>query len=265
MTTTWLNSNYKFRRPITIDPVSGIIPADYPVAIDFARSNYDMGKIRSDYADIFAAYWDGEDWTVLPTNIVVKDETNFLVKFAIPISITAISREQFYIYYGNIALTSAETIPPLGNPVWPISESPNGSDISYTRPNEHWTNGLSSITGAMATITVDAAQIQVRGRKQPSGAIAEIKIDNSPWQEVSFYASTVQDVVIFISDELTVSDDATPSALHRVQIRVSGRRAAMAVGNDIQIVGFDWRKYLSVDTSVEEVDPSINWTSYLVG
>lgn len=263
--TNWWNTSYLFRRAITVDPISGTIPADHPIGFTLAKNiTIDLRKMRNDYADVVVAYWSGTEWFNLPTNVTAVDE-NVEIRFLPELDIDTVLVDSFFVYYGNATLLDAPAVNHFVDTDWPLSVAHDGVGLSYTRPNEHWINGVSTTDGAVASFMAEASQIRWRSTTDVQSAIAEVRIDNGIWIEVNLYTpDSIVNVPIQTFTDLVPSNDASPVTTHLVQVRLTGRADARSVGRKVTIDGFDWVKYMAVVPQIEDVKV-IPWTSLIVG
>jgi len=102
---TWWNTDWQYKREITIQENSGNNLTDYQVKIVLNSSNFDFSKANSDGSDI--RFVDSDDTTPLSYWIEKWDSVNqeAIVWVKVP-SIPANSTKTIYMYYGNPSATS---------------------------------------------------------------------------------------------------------------------------------------------------------------
>ena len=102
---TWWNTDWQYKREITIQENSGNNLTDYQVKIVLNSSNFDFSKANSDGSDI--RFVDSDDTTPLSYWIEKWDSVNqeAIVWVKVP-SIPANSTKTIYMYYGNPSASS---------------------------------------------------------------------------------------------------------------------------------------------------------------
>ena len=102
---TWWNTDWQYKREITIQENSGNNLTDYQIKIVLNSSNFDFSKANSDGSDI--RFVDSDDTTPLSYWIEKWDSVNqeAIVWVKVP-SIPANSTKTIYMYYGNPSATS---------------------------------------------------------------------------------------------------------------------------------------------------------------
>ncbi len=100
----WWNTNYGFRRQITIvNNVASMLDVGYSVCVTInTASLVSASKMLSDGNDLRVVYWSGSNWIELDREVIDMNSTSTQVWFKTQATIEANgSDSNYYIYYGN--------------------------------------------------------------------------------------------------------------------------------------------------------------------
>ena len=144
---TWWNTDWHYRREITIQENSGNNLTDYQIKIVLNSSNFDFSKANSDGSDI--RFVDSDDTTPLSYWIEKWDSVNqeAIVWVKVP-NIPASGTTTIYMYYGNPSATSESN----GDATFEIFDHFEGTSLNTSKWNSYLDSG-SSITVSDSIIT----------------------------------------------------------------------------------------------------------------
>ena len=100
----WWNTNYSYRRQITIaNNAPLILGVGYSVYVIInTASLVSAGKMLSDGNDLRVAYWSGSSWIELDRDVIGMNDSSTQVWFKTQVTIEVNgSDSDYYIYYGN--------------------------------------------------------------------------------------------------------------------------------------------------------------------
>lgn len=218
---------------------------------------------------------------------VTHDENGIHVTFQIqaPMEPHEILENKYRIYYGNPTLKNQlSRLSPIlmSGTLFPNSDLymtdtinpwPEGVDydntgvgggygrISYTRPGEHWKDGVSSTPLARASLLIYATAFRVVSAVGPDKAIMEVQVDNGEWQEVDLFRPEEEaEEFASVYEEF----DLSPNWIHEIRVRVLGRANTSATGDEVNIKGIEYVKPVQATDDGEEVNED-SWSSYVGG
>ena len=175
----WWNTAYLNRKEIVVTSASSAQSgALVQLDIDVAQL-VTNGVVRSDYEDIELVSVSSDatpSYTVLG-----RDVTSSVISFEVDQDIG--TGNKYYIYYDNPLLTSAPTRPTYTLNLYPLSVAYNGTGVSYTRPQEHWIDGVSTTRNARASFKFYGTNLSIVFESGPQGGLATIQVDSG--QEVT--------------------------------------------------------------------------------
>lgn len=259
----WWDDTFPYRRPITIAAPPTGIEEGHPVRVILTSNLVTKGKVQDDLSDIQVAQitsYAPERWRVLsrkvestPSGIVVTFNTKAAI---LP---DQVSEREYFIHYGCKLSASLPYTRTYVEEPYPIVVNYDDSGISYTRPDNHWKDGVSGISQAKATFVFYGDQVRLYSDKGPNYGIAEIQLDDEDWTMVDLYTSaeTPSQVVLQRTD--------LDNTKHVLRIRVSGEKNSSSTLNTINIQELRYRKYVIVTDSPEEMDGRLMWTSVFGG
>lgn len=253
---SWWNSNYKYRRKISISSEGETIPAGSPVSIGIkGASLIGLGKARSDLADIVPMYNSGTD--VSPTWIVLNRLLSYdavadvvSITFYTGAQFTGVASNKYFIYMGAPSASSPPSpTGPAANP-FPITATANDFSISYTRPEEEWKNGASNVQGARAAFSFKGSNFRLKVNKTPDGGIVRVTDDIGATPNIFLY-DTYSNVstTAYIYNVTSVAD---PNLIHTIRLYVTGDKAPSSTNTFVRIAGVEYSKYVKPTLEVEE-------------
>lgn len=249
----WYHANYVFRKAISVDPGESTIPAEHPILISIpVETSIDMGKIRSDGADIKVVRWDGEDFTLLATTVTVGDE-EIDVYFQPDQDIEELTTDEYYVYYGNSSLTNDVSNPTYTGSTYPITATPNTKEISFIRPGEDWINGESQVKNATAFFAANAKALRVTMTKTSSSGIARFQLDSADPEDVNLYSSSSIDEYVYTASDLS-------SDFHRLKIQATSTKDPKSSGYTLTLKKVDYELYIDTSLATEEII-DLRWTT----
>lgn len=262
----WWNDNYTYRRVIDVEATPTGLPEDHPITSYITKAIIRQGKARTDGADIEVlrlADIAPERWVVIDKEIEILDDlirVTWNNGYDIAPGMTL--GETYYIYYGNQSLTDAPEVP--ATPTFHLSEWPvevlwSDEEISYTRPGEHWIDNIAQEELAKASIYFYGDQIRVFADTGPQWGMAEVQIDNGPWEIVDLhYFTDALDTVVYTATGLS-------KGMHYLRYRMSGRKNPAADDFKINLTKIQYEKFaVGIDLG-EEADETLMWSSALGG
>lgn len=242
----WWSRRFPFRRRVLVEAPDEPLPERHPIDVDLSLAvMLDQGKTRTDFADVEVAYFDGAQWQWL-SRAVTELEDVMQVRFLLWEEIQSGGVGEYCIYYGAPSSTG------LGRPVWadnlwPIVVSHDAGRIGFTRPTEHWRDGVSDVRGAKATLEFVGVAARVMSRVGPDRGIAEVQIDEGLWEDVDLFAPAAADTEVFAAYDLEPGP-------HKLRVRVTGRANPNATGSEVNVVQMAYVTQLLVVPQPEEID-----------
>ena len=259
----WWNSNYLFRKKISLSLSSEISPINSLIQVDVnfvnlaAKNTVISGKESDatpieDYADVEVIH---ESADPIPVQTVLgraisEDDT----KLYFQSNVSLPDAGNFYMYYGNPTLFDAPVRPSYTLNLYPLTIDYDGVGVSYTRPNEYWFEGSSFTPNSRATFEFSGSQIAINGVKGPNAGIALISIDNSDPDEIDLYQSTESTGIIYSKTDLSNVFS------HTMTITVSGKQNISSSGKNVQIVSFQYPGSAIASLGKEENEQTV-WTT----
>lgn len=140
---------------------------------------------------------------------------------------------------------------------WPATIVNTADRINYTRPGEHWKNGVSDVSNARATILLYARHLRILSEVGRDKAIMEVQIDGSEWEDVDLYSEVPGITSVF--EKYDLSDE-----LHEVRVRVTGRSNESSIGDTVNIDSLEYFKSVKALNAGEEV-VSLFWKTSFGG
>lgn len=251
MAENWWNRKYFIRRNLTFAPEAGtVIEAGYPL---FVRFDYvtliNSHKIRADLLDIEVLYIDYNAatpaWVVLPKSTYLAD-TGLYIQFNAVEKITSSSNE-YFIYMGNPSLTDIPAFNPYTSADYVIDTSTaSGLGLTFTRPNEDWSNNVSQVASAKATFTFYGVNARLTVKKGPNRGIIEISVDNWLPFLVDTYSPNKEDAIVWTASNLTLGK-------HYVRMRVTGDKNPSSTDEQVEISKFTYSRYTQGIDGGEEI------------
>lgn len=270
---TWWDSTYLYKRDVTIAISRSHHNTDYgdetafkaghPVLIEIPYSDaLDSGRIRSDFEDVEIIYMsDDATPTViqLGRTVTVDTENDVLkVRFALYTDITDVSTKNYFVYYGNPDATQQASRPAISFDDWPLVVNHDSPYIAYSRPREHWVNGVSETTDARASLTFYGSDLRIIAHKGNSYGIMEVQIDEGPITEVDLYSLTEGESEVYVINDLDIST-------HKLRIRVSGRKNPVSLSTKVKVSRIEYIRLYNVDVSIETTASTIKWDKSVGG
>lgn len=113
----WWNDDFTYRRPLTMTtsvPIIYDVPRNTVTAtINDADLLIAAGKLQEDGQDLRIAYWSGESWSLVPTQISSVISPTATITFPLQAPLTK-NNNSYWLYYGNAI---AEDPPQLAAPI----------------------------------------------------------------------------------------------------------------------------------------------------
>ena len=252
----WWDSSYPLRRKLLLVPPPEGASAGQPVTFDLPAVLNEYNKVLSDGSDLEAVYQDDDDaYHVLDREVIFTEELPDKITFALFEDLLG-PTDRYSIYYGNPSVA----VPPssFDYSEWHNREDETSFNLTFTRPGEHWNEQSSSTPGARAAFRFYGDHVRMVSDVGRDQGIAEISVDEGPWEDVDLYSVTPQEEVIVWSKEGLVPGE------HLVHVRVSGRQTPASSGYNVNIRYFEYLKYVDVIDEGEVVDVRV-WDSVIGG
>ncbi len=249
----WWNDSYLFRRNITLSVIDAI-PAGHPVTISFPTAIlYTLNKVREDLQDIVVI----NDSTPIPSNVSFVG-TNIQVEFNLSTTITSGTNNDYDIYYGNKNLIDTPTLASYSPNPWPLSVNAIEGIITYRRPDQDWSNGETTVTGAKATFSFTGSAVRLNADTGLDAGIVSVQLDNNPSLNIDLYANTTD-----TSIAVQTYTNLTPS-IHTLRIVNTGQANKASSSTKLSINSIDYLGYITAADNGEEIG-TLNWTTNIGG
>lgn len=259
----WWDKNWVYRRILQVQPNAEGFEVDHPLVATISKSLMQQGKIRPDGADIEVLHLVNqipETWEILPKKVDILDSyIDVYWPNHVTVPADTILKDTYYIYYGNPKLLNTPEQIEYFPPDWPVQYSHDSGKLTYTRPGQHWEDGIALENDAKATLKFYGSKVRVVADIGPQYGIAEIQIDDGEWQQVDqYYPEELEAEEIFTQTNLSID-------YHYIRIRRSGRKNAAATDYLINIKSIDYQRHNNVANVGEEADESLMWGSVIGG
>lgn len=259
----WWDKNWIYRRILQIQPNAEGFEMDHPLVATVSKQPMRQNKMRADAADLEILHLVNEvpeTWEILPKKVeILEGFINVYWPNHIEIDPNTIVQDTYYIYYGNSDLVDTPVQVAYEPEEWPVSNTPESGKLSWTRPGEHWLDGVAQEDGSKVTLEFYGRNIRLLSDIGPEWGISEIQIDNEEWEQVDLYNPVIlEDQEVYQRTDLSI-------ATHIIRVRRSGFKAASATEYKINIKSIDYLRYNSVTNVSEEADETLMWGSVIGG
>lgn len=260
----WWSSSHIYRRKLALAASYVHIEEGYPATAILPSTMISNGKVRGDFEDIEVIYLKQvenvpDEYIRLPREITQLEDGSIQVIFPTQSRIELLTNvdELYRVYYGDLDLLAGLAVrdvfdPPLDH--WPTKVDHNDGPITYTRPGEHWQEGISSTRGARATFMGYTSQLRLISVTGTDKGVLEVQIDGSDWQLIDLFSDIEEEKVIFEAVDLD------PITIHEVRMRVSGERNPKSSSDQVNIARVEYAKPVIVEDVGEEAN-DIGWSS----
>jgi len=138
--------------------------------------------------------------------------------------------------------------------VWPVTLAYFDEPIAYTRPGEHWVDGVSSRPFSRATVQISCTRFRIISTVGPDKGIMEVQTNNETrWKQVDLYSALEFPAAVF---EMSLD----PSNMNEIRIRVAESTNPNSYGNEVNIVNVQYTKSIILKDLGEQVK-DIAWSS----
>jgi len=139
--------------------------------------------------------------------------------------------------------------------VWPVTLNHDHNLIAYTRPGEHWIQGVSRHPLARATVQIFCTRVRVISQIGPDKGIMEVQMnDETEWRRIDLYSQEQQDAVAFEAYDLS------PDRMHELRIRVGQETNPKSFGEEVNILSVQYSKSIVPSDLGEQVSDLV-WSS----
>lgn len=241
----WWRDVYPYRRSVVISAsTSQLLPLGHPVDIVLPlASTLDQGKLQEDFDDVTVV----SPMSTQLGRMVWTEGDDLFMRFRLDADISAGETATYHVYYGNQA---SVTQPAFVDDPWPIHVANDSSLISYTRPEEDWRDGETSTRGAKAVADLEASALRLLVDRRPTGGLAEVQLDDGPWEPVDLFAP------VALPNVEVWSAEGLASGSHRVRYRSTGYANPSSQGTRVNLQAIEYRATIDVVVGVEEVSTS---------
>ena len=253
----WWDSTYPFRIAMDLTTLRNVAPG-HPISISLPRARFvDLGKVRSDFADLRVLAFESGTWIETIPRAVVDDGENLTITFDSLDPIVAGEHvvDLYFIYFGNPNATLADEYTPND---WPIHVAATDAGITYTRPSEDWVNGESEKNQATASLVFYGPQVRMISDIGPLWGICEVRVDSGQWYSVDLFSAEAA------TNQVVYTQTGLPHALHTLQIRCAGRSNPSAGATTVNVRAVEYKAFIDVANTSEELAPNLFWTSVVL-
>lgn len=266
MTDTWWNENYSIRRKLTVEDPDGLsIVAGSPIYVVLPYAVFvSLSKIRSDFEDFEILYWDDAlatpSWSLLSRSVVIDENADTVTIIFNTLYDIEGSDEHYYMYINNYTLVGAEVRGEYVSSEYSTRITPSdGQSLTFSRPEEDWSNGLSLRDGARAAFSFMGKSVRLAMQKGPNRGIVEFRLDEQDPVIIDTYAvETSDDEIVYTTSSLDVGD-------HYIRIKALGTRSISSSDTAISVGYFEYSRYIEADINNEEVNPNLTGMSAVIG
>jgi hypothetical protein len=252
----WWSSRWPYRRTVTITaPLDQEVPVGHPIVLTLSSTVHGQGKLRDDYADLEVLHFVDDVWRRIPRR-VTEVNGNLEVRYLTDVYLSPGASDTYYVHYGYPDSTGAGRANFVDNP-WPIVVPYNSTEISYTKPGEWWKQGITGKVGASASMEFDGTAVRLVSVKGPDDAMAELQLDDLPWQRADLWSP------VEVPAEVMRWESLAPGA-HKIRMRATGGRNPSSVGTTVDVLKFEFVTSVVTYVGPEEVLVSM-WRQSGVG
>jgi len=262
---SWWNISYPVRRKLKITPKAGtVIGESHPIYVSYENDDLiTFNKVREDFQDLEVVHYNGSNsedlWTRLSREVVFDSEENTISVVFNAVEQISLENENYYIYMSNNNLHDFSQRPQYESSAYIITATPdNNLGFMFSRPTEHWDNGVSEITNAKATLVFEGINVKMKVEKGPDRGILEVKLDNEAAQYVDTYSSIE-------SEEFVYEKNNLDRQKHYLRLRLTGNKSPSSTGTKVSIISASYSKYTEAIDQGEEFYSLTGSTSLLVG
>lgn len=261
----WWNKAYTYRRIVQIQPNTEGFEVGHPFYSVLSKDTIRQQKVRPDLSDIEVlrlVNFVPEEWAIVPRKISTDPFTPFITvewpsESEIPPD-TVLSNF-YFIYYGNQDLVDIPETIDYDPPQWPVSYAYDARHLTYTRPGEHWVGDTANEDGAKVTMNFYGSKIRVLANTGPAFGMAEVQIDEGPWEFADLYSVTEEtEQEVFLAEDLALG-------YHTIRYRRSGTKAPQSTGFEINLQKFEYLRHNQATNVREEADETLMWGSAIGG
>ncbi len=258
----WWNTNYYFRRPIQVIAPPDGVSTGHPATVHLDIELKYLNKFLPDYSDteIVQVINDATPSFVVLPRAVLETPTHIEITFPLQYDLgaNAVVENTYYVYHGNPDLNNKPARPVEFLNPWPVQVDTTENVVTFTRPGEHWKEDNTTRRNARVTFMFYGDRVQLIAHRNNHSAIAQVRLDNSPWEDVDLHSPTQTVAMVW-------SEIGLLPGRHELQIRHSGRMNPSSQGRDLTIEGFEYRKDIRTVDGGEQLDTQRAWSSLMVG
>jgi hypothetical protein len=269
---TWWNASYVFRKEIVLSTIaSSSTPASsFVELITDLTPNITNGTVRSDTEDIEIVHETADatpSYTVVGRQITLASDTptvdSWEIQFEAPVEIPDTGK--VYMYYGNPDLNNQPSRPSYTLDRNPLVVNFNDPQISFTRPEEHWIDGVSFTPNSVATFAFFGTSVNTVFESGPNRG----KVLIEAFLELGIEQNTTLDTYNETIDIGTVGNSVSANVdsegvRHEVKITVLGEKNVSSSSESIKILYFEYSGDAVGSLGLEETELE-DWVTYTGG
>lgn len=251
---TWFQTEYLYRRKISlsskVDVAAGLPARAYlPIVVDT------NGKVRSDLEDIEVVYVDPQGDNQLIARSVEKTVDNIIVSFLLQEDLESddVLTDRYYVYYGNPDLKNQPSRPTATIPDWPSTTPHDGGLISYTRPGEHWKDGVSSTAGSRMSLLLYTTKFRLKSEKGNNKGRFKIRVDFEDWEEIDLFSDATSQEYVWSIEGLSAEE------VHELKVTVLPDSNPSSLGSEVNVISVDYESP-AVGTDLGEEITTLSWS-----
>lgn len=262
MAQPWWDFSYPYRRKLEYTAPPDGLPAGHPVYVTLSKNLVTNGKVKGDMSNVKVAYLQKsspQTWIELACD-VETDKDAIYVKFPLAEDIAPNTSQgnRYFVYYGKRNLLGDLNLEYDTYDEWYYTLTPDSTDLDYTHPGKDWIDGKTTEYLAKMSLRFYGDRIQLWANLGPDQGIAEVQINELPWQKIDLYSPTVTEVPV-----MTIHD--LPSGVNYLRYRAIDQNNPSSLGNQINFTKVQYGKHSTFLDIREEADDTKPWGSSIGG
>jgi len=254
---SWWNAKYLFRRQLVLTNEFEDVLEGHCVTVPVDMLGYyDAGKTREDYADVEVIHSNG---AATPTyTVLAREVDDEYVRFFLEGNLDeGDSNDEYFLYFGNWNLTNAPTRPTYAENLWTVTRRYDDYRIMYTRPGDHWVDGVASSKDAVASIITYGERIKLSSEVGLDKGIMEVSVDGGDWEEVDLFNVESSTTIVYTKYDLTEGQ-------HLFQMRATGRKFPGSSSAEVNVQAVSYLTPIDSTVGSEEIY-NVEWASVMSG
>lgn len=248
---SWWNVSYSFRRKLLIEAPK-FVTAGSPIHVGIVYETYlASNKLREDFQDIIVVR---HVESATPSSNAIpcsysQDEVRGILRIVFNAEQSFIGLEEsYYLYFNNPRLANEPSVGVFTDSDYAIIATPSdyGSDLTFSRPNEDWVDGSSSMINARAALMFTGSHARLKLVTGPDKGIVELRLDSDDLIYINTYSQIEQTTIVYTTPDIDIGK-------HYIRLRVTGEKSPPSDNYIVEMHSFEYSNYLEAFTLGEEI------------